>query len=439
MDLSRVLTYYSSFPCKLPVYRYAMYLTGVFIFGCCCTIFSLLVSEYPGYSVFGVVLLLLLVVWHPYYYSLSAKHRLVLRYAFFGAWSMFCRAKPFISLFFLGYMVAVPACIFCYLGFGRSGSLGTLIYKSLQPNTQLTFYEIAARSESLKLDRDYFVTNDGFVAFNLSKSVVHTSTSYPLQSTDTLFSGLSNPVVDQIFGQKNVSYSDSYVSEVPLFDVSPILHFPDVRSRWTVAPIFASRANCLEGYAPVHVTCMLSNKILGWAYSTDVASFCRSIDSSACESDAIVGDRLSVYYPDPFNESMSPKVGISGIVASAPPDFIVDALQRRFIADGWPIEADTVMYPSGVPAVWIQVIPDVVNKMNSASNQFNIFKYISIGLIISTVLLMLVPFFLDVKTDLLVLKLINHQKEVLSLNAEEARQRDERRRQVELAASLKFE
>ena len=349
------------------------------------------------------------------------------------------RAKPFISLFFLAYMVAVPACIFCYLGFGRYGSLGVLIDKSIQSNSPLTFSEIVARSGSLTIDKDYFVTNDGFVAFNLSKSVVHTSASYPLQPIDTLYSGLSNPVVDQIFGQTNVSYSDFYVSEVPLFDVSSILHYPDVRSRWTVAPIFASRSNCLEGYAPVHVTCMLSNKILGWAYSTDRGSFCRSIDSSACESDATMGERLSVYYPEPFNVSISPSDGISGIVASAPPDFIVEAVQRRFIADGWPIEADIVSYPSGVPSVWIQVIPNVASKMSSARDQFNIFKYISIALIIITIVLMVTPFVLDVKTDLLVLKLLKHQKEVLALNAEEAQQRAERRRQVELASSLKFD
>ena len=58
-----------------------MYVTGLVLFGCSCAVFGLLVSEYPPVSLVGIAIILILVVWHPYYYALSEKRRVVLRYA----------------------------------------------------------------------------------------------------------------------------------------------------------------------------------------------------------------------------------------------------------------------------------------------------------------------------------------------------------------------
>jgi hypothetical protein len=43
--------------------------------------FSLLVGTNPWFAVLAVGILVILTVWHPYYYALSDKKRPVLRYA----------------------------------------------------------------------------------------------------------------------------------------------------------------------------------------------------------------------------------------------------------------------------------------------------------------------------------------------------------------------
>ena len=61
-----------------------MYPTGLILFGSACLIFSTLVGAYPWYSVLGVSLLLLLTIWHPYYFALMGKRRVVLRYVIYN-------------------------------------------------------------------------------------------------------------------------------------------------------------------------------------------------------------------------------------------------------------------------------------------------------------------------------------------------------------------
>ena len=350
------------------------------------------------------------------------------------------RAKPFIPVFFIIYLIAIPASLLCYLGFGRLSQMGSPIWSADGYGNQVSIFELSSRSASLQVDRDYFESSDGFIAFNLSKSVIHTLNAYPLESSDTLYSGLSNPIIDQIFGPENTTYSNLYVSEYPIFDSSTNEEmYHDVLSRWTVAPIFQTSDPCLEGYAPIHVTCMVSNTILGWALSTDSNSFCRSIHSSACDLEGQTDYRLSVYYPLNFSSYTPTSVGVSGIVSSTPPEYIVEAIKRRFVADGWPIDVDSANYPSGMPSLWMQPIPDITTKMEAVRFSFNVFKYISIFLISLAVVVAILPFVLDLQTDLLVKQMIISQREVLQAVNDEAMKREERRRQVEAAYELNFD
>jgi hypothetical protein len=327
----------------------------------------------------------------------------------------------------------------CYLGFGRASAMGTEIESVSTSGSGLSIMEVYYRASALLENRDYFESSDGFIGFNLSKSVIQTMNPYPIEPTDTLFSGISNPITDQIFGAENVTYTNLFVSEYPLFEGSGELLYEDVVSRWTVAPIFQSRSPCLEGYAPIHITCMVSNKILGWVFATDSGSFCRSIHSTACDIEGQTDNRLSPFYPEPFDTSTPPSVGISGIISSSPPAYIVEAVRRRYVADGWPIDVDLSNYPTGMPNLWIQAVPNIVTKMDNMKASFNVFKYVSIFLMSLAGLLILIAFVLDLRTDLLVVRLIEQQREVLNEKATEALKREERRRQVESAYQLKLD
>ena len=296
-------------------------------------------------------------------------------------------------MFMLAYVVAIPAVVCCYLGFGRAGSVGTAVVKSDPLASTLTISDVVGQWDSLRLDKDYFTTTDGFIAFNLSKTIVHTVNAYTLLPTDSLFYGLSNPIIDRVFGPNNVSYGNPYITELPLFGIEEPIEIPDARSQWTVAPIFKAPANCLKYPPPLHATCMIPHKIIGWAVATDVNSFCRSIASGSCG--AATSHRVSVYYPEEFNASSSYRVGMSGIATSPPPDFIVEAFRRRFAADGWPIDVDPVTYPSGMPNVWVQPVQDVSAVMESARSSFRVFSFIAVALIVLVGLLMIYPLYLD--------------------------------------------
>ena len=277
---------------------------------------------------------------------------------------------------------------------------------------------------------DYFDVGDGFIAFNLSKSVVHTLTPYPLQLGDSLYFGLSSPLTDQVFGASPVNYSNLYVSEVPLFSSSSI--FQDVISQWTVAPIFASVQDCLLSPPPVHITCTLPNPIIGWAVSSDTSSFCRAIKSSACSAGGILNQSLSVYYPLPFSNTTAVSSGFSGMYSEPPPDFLIEAILRRFVADGWPIEVDAAAYPTGMPSIWVRPISNVTNLMDTAENEFFGFKIASLvfGGLIS--ILVATCFALDVYTDRLVMRMIQRQREVKLMNEAEEKERAKRLKSVNL-------
>ena len=335
-------------------------------------------------------------------------------------------AKPFLFLFYLSYLSAVPAMILCYLGFGRATSIGTDITLA-----SATVSDLVARSQTLEPGRDYFEDVTGFIAFNLSKSVVHTVNEYPIDPADSLYYGLTNPVIDSVYGEETVDYSDLHVSEVPLFSTSQPALFPDVISQWTVAPIFQSTSKCLQSVPPVHVTCMLANKIIGWAVASDTSSVCRAMSSSTCTVWGQTNQSLSIYYPSPLNFTTPVTSSFTGMLAKKPPSNIVEAIRRRYNADGWPIDMDTINYPSGMPDLWVQVIPDIVELVEEAKEEFNIFTYIAIALMGLTTVLVLVPFVLDVYADSLVMQLIKEQKIVNQENENEREKRRERSRQVE--------
>ena len=320
---------------------------------------------------------------------------------------------------------------FSWFGFGRWYAVGVAIPRPNNKAGTLSISELVSVAPNYHENHDYFTTVDGFVAFNLSKSIVRTVNPNPLQQTDSLYFGSENPVVDAIFGPNNSTYADAYISEVNLFNIPQTQElFPDVVSQWTIAPIFAQANPCLFSPPPTHITCILSNPVLGWAVATDSSSFCRLIGSSSCTLGNVYNQSLSIYYPEPLNFSTPISIGATGILASAPPDDITEAFRARYIADGWPFDVDSQDYPNGMPTVFLQINPDVPSEMDSLLYQSKIFSYVGIAVIGFTLVLVLIALYYDVKTDRMVLALVAHQRKIIEEERELGRKREERKKRV---------
>lgn len=329
------------------------------------------------------------------------------------------------------YILSVPCMFFSWFGFGRWYAVGVQIPRPNNKNGPLSISELVSVAPNYKVDHDYFTTTDGFVAFNLSKSIVRTVNPNPLQPTDSLYFGSENPVVDSIFGPTNSNYSDAYISEVNLFNIPQTQKiFPDVISQWTIAPIFAQANPCLFSPPPTHITCILSNPVLGWAVSTDSSSFCRLIGSSSCTLGNVLNQSLSIYYPSALNFSTQVTVGATGILASAPPANIIDAFRARYVADGWPFDVDTQDYPNGIPMVFLNINPEVPSEMESLLNQSKIFSYIGIGVLGLTLSFVLIALYYDIKTDRMVLSLVEHQRNLVAEERDMEMKREERKKRV---------
>jgi len=329
------------------------------------------------------------------------------------------------------YVLAVPCVFFSWFGFGRLNAVGTELVRPSNKIGALSMQELVSVAPEYRESHDYFTTFDGFVAYNLSKSVVRTLYPYEMQVTDSLFFGAENPVVAAIFGSTNNTYRNEFISEVNLFDLTQQhVIYQDVISQWTITPVFASSAPCLLSPPPIHITCILSNRIIAWALSTDASSACRLMGSSACTLGGIQNQSLSVYYPDPFNFSVPPQVGTKGILGRAPPHDIVEAFEARFIADGWPFNVDSQGYPEGMPSVFLEMIPTVYDDMKTIEDVSLVASYIGLGFFILTVLCIVYPMYLDIKSDRLVLRLVEGQKFINEDNLRQDEKRAERRRLI---------
>jgi hypothetical protein len=328
-------------------------------------------------------------------------------------------------------VLAVPCVLFSWFGFGRWLAMGTQIVRPYNKVGTLSMSELLSVSSDYRVNHDYFTTYDGFIAYNLSKSVVRTLKPHDMRVTDSLFFGAENPVVAAIFGSTNFTYYNPYISEINLFDsTQQQVIYEDVISQWTIAPVFSNSHPCLYAPPPIHITCILSNPIIAWAMSTDTSSACRLLGSSSCTLGGINNQSLSIYYPDQFNFSFPVKLGTSGILTTSPPPDILEAFQARFIADGWPFNLDTQGYPAGMPSVFLEVIPNISQIMNDIESQSLICLYVGIFFFGLGLFCVLYPMYLDIKTDLTVLRLIKQQKMFLHETEIRNAQRAERRRLV---------
>lgn len=417
MNVGETLTQYTrpGNELSLPLSRYTMYITAGMLVSITSVVFGSLIASSGWYWILGISSLILLLVIHPWAYShaLDEKKGVI-------------RAKPFLAFFYFCYMLILPTAGLLYLGYGRAASLGVPI--------STTINDLSVNYKSYVANSDYFATSDGFIAYNLTKSVVHTLAPHEMSSTDSIYFGLDNPLVDSIYGSLNSTYRNDHISEINLFDpLIPSLLYPGIISQWTIAPIFQSYTECLTSQPPVHVTCLLGNVVLGWAVSTDSSSLCRSaLSSNACTEWGIANHKMSIYYPEPFS-TQQPVVttgGLEGIISSAPPGHIVEALKRRYIADGWPFDVDTQNYPNGMPLLFVQYNENVAAEMDTASNQYQVFEYMSLVFLFLVVLAICVPFYLDVRTDLYLQELINAQRSTNIEKAQMEAKREQRRRQI---------
>lgn len=432
MDLHETLSGYAEGGAlSLPwLSRYSMYGSSFVLMGVSCLTFGYLVSINGWYFSLGLVFLWLLLVVHPsVFWRVLDPNRGVIR------------AKPFISFFYISYMLAIPTVAVVYLGYGRSCSLGSNIIPPRSLASAVTINYLSVNYEQFEFNRDYFETVDGFVAYNLSKSLVHTLNAHDLEISDSIYYGLNNPVVESIFGvAENITYKNPHVSEINLFDpLATDYMYTDIITQWTVAPIFQQVDDCLTQQPPVHVTCLIGNIVLGWAMSTDYSGPCRgAFESSSCSSWGNLNQKMSVYYPANFSmtEPVPTVSGLQGMLSSAPPAHIVEAIKRRYSADGFPFDVDVRNYPNGMPMLFVQINDNVASDIQTASDQFLIFKYISIIFLLVVGLAIFCPLYMDIRSDYLLLSMIESQKHESAEMANAEIERQARRRTVALSVTI---
>ncbi|KAF4697532.1 hypothetical protein FOZ60_004404 [Perkinsus olseni] len=195
-------------------------------------------------------------------------------------------AKPFLSFYHCSFILLLPGLVLIGLGYGRLMSMGDKVgelYDGIGISvTQLNLQQPAYGS--------YIHAADGFVAINLTKSVVRTLRKKPVLPWDTMYEAPSLgkddeglPIVPTSrYHEVVVVTTDDWPSKT---DVDAV--HPDARSQWTVAPVFARYHWCLSEPPPVHITCSSANVISAWAIARS-KSVCHALQMTACSTKSAV-------------------------------------------------------------------------------------------------------------------------------------------------------
>ena len=296
----------------------------------------------------------------------------------------FSRHRSFISLFYLAFLTSVPALVLFPVGWGRVSSLGAQLSVSSLLSLE------GAQPGSL------IFSADGFVATNLSISIVQSLRSHLLQPWDALYSTyplvsykrFDRSVPKSFFNQVKVVLNP--YDDIGLTDVDNL--YPDAIAHLTVAPVFAATAPCLTASPPLHPSCALSNTIIGWALVKE-NSMCRNAGMTVCGSSGYLT----------LQPTYKCRQGVDGLCAritEPPHEAIQQQIVDRMTAHGWIFDTEINL--------WVEV-----NDLNGCDlDQTTCRKrYTWIGiagliLLLITLALITTAGVMDIYTDILVSRIL---------------------------------
>ena len=306
------------------------------------------------------------------------------------------RASPgrnFTSLFHLSFIFALVPIALIPFGLGQSNALGKLVTAS------------SIETLSLHPIGTSFTSSTGYVATNLSISLITTLLPHPIPPWDSayqLYPAVSEDSYERVVPSSY--YGEALVIPTLEFNVTDrTVSFPDARGQVTVAPVFESELSasgsppeCLTGSAPVHRSCPILNRIVGFAIRqgacTGWATGCHGEDSMVIE---------------PSYECSSDLVhrcGLRGIVVEPPSDAIQSELRTRLLAKGWSFDVYSF------PILWVKVsdLTPCERDPVLCKARLRFVGLIGLGALVIVLMMIIVPLVLDIYLDVLIKRVLRY-------------------------------
>lgn len=333
--------------------RFCVFMTTLANFGAVCM--GVIYWNTPAYREIGGATVLVLVATILGTFSLHTLLPICAARAGMGTRMGQGNWKPYLCCYRLTYLLMIPSICCLGLGYGQMISFGEV--ETLDPavreqkvieQRQTGLLGILIGIEDVKAKRvgNFFQVNNGFVALNLTKSVVKTLGAYDRVAKD---------------GKK---LQPSKYQEVEYFEpeeesqqIAPLP--PDTRMQFVVAPVFRRWQSCLTRFRTTS-RCIEENPIVAWAVVATETP-CSDLGSVSCQIERPVLDPIYNCQQEMDHNLKDSKVRygqttmgyigqLCGRVAAPAPLLVREEFFSLYERDGWKDASKTTL--------WIDVTPD---------------------------------------------------------------------------------
>lgn len=292
--------------------------------------------------------------------------------------------KTYFVSYRLAYFTSVPGVILMYFDPGDRAAFGL----PDGGNEDISLTELTLGSYR------YFRAHDGFVALNLTKGI-----------TETLQKTVHNRNVPRLSRYRDaevVNNREPFSSEI-----EPTVP-PGFMENYRIAPVFLEWAPCTTRYR-ISAGCLNQNQVVGWAVATS-RSLCTNLRMVSCREQDPLLDPLYHCTDAPvrgqvFKGSIQ---GLCGRTVPPPTSEVIDELSALLLLDGWP-ENRLPNVTHGWYDVWPEECINNTEKCESQWNSIEMLGLICVGL---TILLALLPWILDCRTDAKIRTAMAFQEEI---------------------------
>eukprot|EP00929_Paragymnodinium_shiwhaense_P051958 TRINITY_DN26069_c0_g1_i1.p1 TRINITY_DN26069_c0_g1~~TRINITY_DN26069_c0_g1_i1.p1 ORF type:complete len:552 (+),score=70.57 TRINITY_DN26069_c0_g1_i1:140-1657(+) len=280
--------------------------------------------------------------------------------------------KPYLVVYRFAFILAVPAFVLIYYGWGAMTAFGDAEGVA----GQVLVSDLTANSAK------YFEAADGFVALNLTKGIWKTASR-------TEHGGV---------GQRRISRfrdAELLINTEPYTGLEEPTVPPGALDLYVMAPIFSTWEPCAAKYR-ISSTCLGKYPPRGWALIKS-GGICNDMSMLACRPQQ---PKLRPFYKcsteNIDGRSMTgPIQGLCGRIVLPPPQPIMDELGALLLAEQWPKQ---VLPNETVP--WIDVSADeCIAQPKACLDHWNLLGILGMCLSIVVVLCIAIPAVIDWKVD----------------------------------------
>lgn len=279
--------------------------------------------------------------------------------------------KPYMAIYRLAYIVAVPA--FTCLALGMGGELGF---------GQKAATRFVANLDAVADVSRYFEAKDGYVALNLTKGIVETAVrTQHGEKTNQRASRFRN--------------AQLFVNKEPFTGIVEPTVPPGAIQMYAIAPIFSQWAECMTRYE-ISPTCLEQHFVVAWAIARE-NSICTGLKMVACNH--IAPELKPVYRCS--TEAVDGRAstgaiqGLCGRVVLNPGKEIIDEFASLLVTDGWPR-----LHLPNISQPWIDVTPDdCISHPDECQRTWRLLGNIGVAFSVLTLLCIIFPAVIDWQVD----------------------------------------